>query len=458
MSAVAKLLKDSGWEITGSDDGFYPPISDLLVAYGITCHSGYAAGNIPPDADIIVIGKHARLVPEENDEVRAAFESGIAIKSYPDVLEQMTVSTDNYVLCGSFGKSTCASLTTWILRQAGKSPSFMIGALSSGLGVNASLGDGEIFVLEGDEYPSSNWDNSSKFLHFNARHVLLTSCEHDHVNVFPTIEDYLKPYRALVSQSGLKTLTACLDGENVADIVAETGAAVTTYSLRNPEAEWTVSSISRNGHFVEFDLLRHGQIVTRLQTLLLGEHNVQNIIGVAALLLGTGAVTPLELADGVRSFQGVRRRLEMKTVRSRVPLYEDFGSSRAKLLAGVTAVRNQYPGRKLHIVFEPHTFSFRNRNALSWYDDLFLGASEVHVFEPPTHGASGHDQLSLAEIVGRINASGVPAIPVRIKEDLLNSLKPRLAADQSVVLVETSGNAGGAIPYVTQYLEEMYGD
>jgi len=457
MSAVAKLLKDSGWEITGSDDGFYPPISDLLIEYGIACHSGYAAANIPPDADVIVIGKHARLIPEENDEVRAAFTSGIAIKSYPDVLETMTVSTDNYVICGSFGKSTCASLTTWILMQAGKDPSFMIGALSRGLGVNARLGEGGIFVLEGDEYPSANWDNSSKFLHFNARHILLTSGEHDHVNVFPTVEDYLEPYKQLVGQSGLKTITACLDGENVPLILAETAAAVTTYSLSNPQADWRAGSIARNGQYVEFDLLHGDRIVCRLETLLLGEHNVQNIVGVSALLLGTGAVTQEELAEGVRTFQGVRRRLEMKTSGSSIPLYEDFGSSRAKLLAGVSAVRKQYPDRKLHIVFEPHTFSFRNRNALAWYDDLFIGANEVHVFEPPTHGAAGHEQLSLEEIVERINQSGVSAVPVRTKEELLLSLKTRIAGNESVVLVETSGNAGGAIPYLTQYLDETFG-
>lgn len=455
MSAVARLLMEAGYSVGGSDEAFYPPVSDYLTAHGIPYKSGYSARNIPPDTDIVVIGKHARLVPEENEEVSAAFASGIPVKSYPEVLAELTKPTENYVIAGSFGKSTCTALTAWTLLSSGKDPAYMVGALSPSLADNARLGDGNVFVLEGDEYPSANWDNTSKFLYFNAHHVLLTSCEHDHINVFPKLDDYLKPFRALVAQRQLRSIAACVDGAHVADVVQGAAAALTTYSLADPQADWHTGGIERSGVITRFDLVNNGRSIGKLSTSQLGEHSVQNAVGVAALLLSTGRVTFGELAQAVELFQGVRRRLELKTTRSRVPLYEDFGSSRPKLAAGIRAVRRQYPGRPLHIVFEPHTFSFRNRAALSWYDDLFDGADRVYLFEPPTHGASTHDQLSQAEIVERVASTGVPVVAVHDKEGLLTTMEPNLTLD-SVVLVESSGSVGGSVPYLVNYLDNAF--
>lgn len=215
MSATAKLLKEAGWGISGSDEGFYPPISIYLEKNNLPCTPSYSANNIPDDANIIVIGKHAKLVPEENEEVMAAFASGKPIKSFPEVLHQLTAETKNFIIAGSFGKSTCASLAAWILTHAGKDPSYFIGAVPLDLPTNAHLGKGDTFILEGDEYPSANWDKRSKFLLYNAQTVLLTSAEHDHLNVFPTLESYLEPYVELGLQLPPEAIfVACLDGEN----------------------------------------------------------------------------------------------------------------------------------------------------------------------------------------------------------------------------------------------------
>jgi len=206
------------------------------------------------------------------------------------------------------------------------------------------------------------------------------------------------------------------------------------------------------GFGVEFDLMRRGERVTSVRSRMLGEHNVQNVVGVGALLIETGLVDAAEFAAGIEAFLGVRRRLELKTTLSRVPLYEEFGSSRAKLLAGIRAVRDQFPDRKLYVVFEPHTFSFRNRGALEWYDDLFADVDDVSVFAPPSHGAGTHDQLTQAEIVERIASTGTTVRAVDDKEQLRRALEPIVAPD-SVILVETSGNIGGSVPYLVEWLE-----
>ena len=200
MSATALLLKQMGVAISGSDEGFYPPVSDYLKSANIPFAQGYRAANIPDDADVIIIGKNAKLRPETNDEVRAAFASGKLIRSFADIVHELTAHSDNIVVAGSYGKSTCTALLAWCLKSAGKDPSYFIGEVTNGFESYAQRGQGSVFVLEGDEYPSSNWDNTSKFLHYNARSVLLTSATHDHINVFPTHADYLRPFRALLDR------------------------------------------------------------------------------------------------------------------------------------------------------------------------------------------------------------------------------------------------------------------
>ncbi|HEU4753877.1 MAG TPA: Mur ligase family protein, partial [Armatimonadota bacterium] len=423
--------------------------SDYLQALRIPCRSPYSAENLPPDADLIVIGKHAKLVPESNPEVRAAF--GKPVRSFPEVLQELTADTRNLVVAGSYGKSTCSALAAWALLRSGRDPSYFVGAITYDLPANSHLGSGSAFVLEGDEYPSANWDDRSKFLYYNPRSVLLISGTHDHVNVFPTVEEYLKPYRELVRlipPEGL--LVACLDGEHVPELLPLARAGVVTYSLDKPEADWRAADITR-GTRTDFRLLRRGEEVTRISSVLLGDHNVQNMVGAGALLLETGLLTPEELATAFREFRGVKRRLELKTPNARLPVYEDFGSSYAKAEAGIRSMRAQFPDRRLLVVFEPHTFSFRNRSALGWYDTLFREAARVFVYDPPSHGAATHDQLSQEEIVAAIRRSGTPAQPFHTWEQLRDTLGPELK-DEDVVLMVTSGAMGGSIQALADHV------
>lgn len=455
MSAVAKLLMESGWEISGSDEGFYPPISLYLEQNNIPCTPNYSANNIPEDAGIIVIGKHAKLVPEENEEVKAAFASGKPVKSFPEVLNDLTSQTKNYVVAGSFGKSTCATLAAWCLTFIKKDPSYFIGAIPLDLPSNAHKGKGDSFVLEGDEYPSANWDATSKFLYYNAQTILLTSCEHDHVNVFPTVDDYLQPFIQLILQLPSDgDLLACIDGENVAEVLEKTGRQAITYSLNNTEADWYAQNIER-GETSRFDLLFRGEKIITLETLLLGNHNIQNIIGVSAWLLTNKAIEPEELAAAIREFRGVKRRLELKTPDSSIPVYEDFGSSRAKALAGIHTVRQQFPQKRLLVLFEPHTFSFRNRGALEWYNDLFEKADMVFIYHPPIHGAATHDQLTHEEIVEAVRKTGKAVEGVNSKEELLAKITPHLT-ENDVILIETSGDFGGAIEEIGDYVTKNF--
>ncbi len=452
MSAVALLLREAGWQISGSDEGFYPPVSDYLDRAGIPFAHGYKKENLPADADIVVIGKNAKLVPESNEEVAAAFASGKTIRSFPDVLHDLTAGTDTLVVAGSYGKSTCTALLAWCLAHAGKDPSYFVGEVTKGFSAHAHMGNGRIFVLEGDEYPSANWDPSSKFLHYNPRSVLLTSATHDHVNVYPTHDDYLAPFRRLIAALPVDGLLVVNGAEKHARALGERYAGKKV--LYGVEEGWHAGNIVY-GMPTTFDLVRGAERVVRITTSLLGAHNIENIVGISAMLLEKNLLSPEELADGVRDFEGVKRRMELLSPLSRVPVYEGFGSSYEKARSAIAAMKRHFPDRRLLVVFEPHTFTWRNKAALPQYDDAFVGADKIYIYEPATQGAATHAQLSQADIVGRVRAAGFDVEPISDPRSTLEAIGGELR-DSDAVLILTSGNLDGLIQSIPQLAETHF--
>jgi UDP-N-acetylmuramate: L-alanyl-gamma-D-glutamyl-meso-diaminopimelate ligase len=453
MSATALLLRQMGVRISGSDEGFYPPVSDYLRNEKIPFASGYRKENIPDDADIIVIGKNAKLVPESNEEVRAAVESGKPVRSFADLLQEMTDGAETIVAAGSYGKSTCTALLAWCLKAANKDPSYFIGEITNGFETHAQRGHGETFVLEGDEYPASNWDNRSKFLLYNARNVLLTSATHDHINVFPTHADYLAPFRTLLGSLPSDGLLVVSGEPHARALAADLACPIVFYGL-NDKANWHAANIAR-GMETSFDLMRGSEKIVRLSTTMLGDHNIENIVGVSAMLLEKKQLTPEELNAGMRTFQGVKRRMELLSPASKVPVYEGFGSSYEKARSAIEATKLHFPERRLIVVFEPHTFTWRNRAAIAAYDDVFAGASKIFIFEPASQGAGSHAQLSQDEIVARTRAANYDAEAINEPDEALRRLGRVLRSDD-VVLLLTSGELGGLIRKIPQFVEIKY--
>ena len=453
MSATALLLRQLGCKISGSDDGFYPPVSDYLARAKIPFSKGYKKEHIPPDADIIVIGKNTNLSLEKNEEVRAAFASGKPVRSFPDILEELIEGIDTIVVAGSYGKSTCTALLAWCLTHAGKDPSYFIGEVTNGFDAYAHLGKGGVFVIEGDEYPSANWDERSKFLHYRPKNILLTSATHDHVNIFPTHESYMTPFRALLNLLPADGVLIANQNEKFARGLAEhyRGKKI-FYAVEG--ATWHADHVVY-GNKTTLDLMREKQKIAALSTTLLGAHNIENIVGVSAMLLEKQLLAPSELVDGIASFQGVKRRLDRKSDKTSIPIFEGFGSSYEKARSAISAIQKHFPYQRLMVVFEPHTFSWRNRNALTWYDDVFQGASKVFIYEPAVQGAGTHEQLSQDEIVARVKKAGFDAEALQEPMAALAHIDRSLDKND-VVLLLTSGNLGGLIESIPQLAEKKF--
>lgn len=453
MSAAAKLLVDRGVAVTGSDEGAYPPVSDFLRREGIPCRTPYAAANLPADADLVVIGKNARLVPETNEEVAAALASGRPIASFAELIGALGEGRDTIVVAGSYGKSTCAALLAHCLAEAGRDPSWFIGAIPLTPQSSARMGQGPLFVVEGDEYPSSNTDDRSKFLHYRPRHLLVAPLAHDHLNVFPTPEDYLRPFAKLARlPPDDATIVACVAGELSGRFLARLDRPVATYGLaagdyQAADIEW--------GERTRFTLTHRSRALVELATTQLGAHNIENIVGVAALLLERGLLAPDKIAASVATFRGIKRRLDRKSEKTALPIFEGFGSSHEKALSAVAAMRRHFPDRRLLVVFEPHAFSWRNREALPWYDDVFEGAGKVFIYAPAAQGAATHAQLTHAEIIDRVRAAGIDAEPIAEPDKAVAAITAEWRADD-VVLLLSSGPLGGLAEHLPVLAERQY--
>ncbi len=458
MSATAILLRDSGVSVTGSDEAIYPPISHVLAREGLDCRTPYAPNNIPDGADLIVIGKNARLVPETNAEVAEAFDrharpGGPAILSFADVLGLLARGHEAIVAAGSFGKTTSVSMLAHCLSSAGLDPSWMIGALPLSPPSAAHIGAGPAFLLEGDEYPSSNTDNRSKFLHYSPAHVLLTPLAHDHVNVFPTVAEYLAPFGQLLAMvPGDGLIVASTSGPLSQSFLATIKREVITFGIGS--GDWRAEAIEW-GERSRFTLTHGGRAVVRVETGQLGLHNIENMVGVGAFVLARGLVTPEQYADAMASFRGIVRRLDRKSEKTSLQMFEGFGSSYDKARSAIAAMKQHFGGRRLVAVFEPHTFSWRNRQTLHWYDDVFEGCDRVFIYEPASQGAGTHDQASLAEIVARVREAGFEATPVTSRAEGVSIIGDQLKPDDAVIFL-SSGDIGGLIEALPALAEERW--
>ncbi len=451
MSATGLLLKEAGFEVTGSDAECYGPPKDILDRGGLQLRMPYSPDNISPYVDRFVIGRNAKLSPETNAEVQAAHASGRPISSFPEMLGELTRDRQNVVVAGSYGKSTTASIIAHVLRHSGVDAGYFIGAEPVSLPLPAGLGTHPTFVLEGDEYPSAHDDARAKFMHLHPRDVVLTSVVHDHVNVYPTFADYQKPFRellALTPDEGI--VVVCADEPGALALAEGSGKTLVTYGIDH--GQFRATNI-RFGSVTTFTLLRPDGGDIELSTTLLGRHNVEDIVAAASYVLTRDLVSPEALATSVASFGGVRRRLDNIAPDSQVPVYEGFGSSYEKARSAIEAIRLHFPAHRLVTIFEPHTFGWRNRANLSWYDDVFAGSELVFVAPPETQGSGTHDQLSHEEILQRIAATGV-----RTETYDPNNVERAVAelAPGDVVLVLTSGSLEGSLDALRERITSRF--
>ena len=460
MASLAGMLKEKGFRVTGSDANVYPPMSTQLAALGISISSPYGAGNIPADAELVIVGN---AVSRDNPECLEAVRRGLPLLSMPQAVAKFFIDgKESIVVAGTHGKTTTTSLLAWSLFYLGEDPSFLVGGIPRNFPVSYRVGAGPRFVVEGDEYDTAYFDKGPKFLHYQPRIVLLTSIEFDHADIYRDLSHLKESFRKLVRlipADGL--LIACADYVEAVSVAEEAGCRVEYYAADSNvppgvgDRAWAVRPVAEEGEFTRFRMER-GTTGHDLALRLPGRHNAANAAAaaIALLHLGYGARS---VAGAIAGYTGVRRRQEELGEFGGVLLVDDFAHHPTAVRETILAVRARYPGRRVVAVFEPRSNTSRRRifqeefaRALSEADSVVVagvfGAEKI----PP------EERLAPEEVAASLRACGREAFHIPEVDRIVDHLKTA-CREGDLVLIMSNGGFGGIQGKLAQALSARGG-
>jgi UDP-N-acetylmuramate: L-alanyl-gamma-D-glutamyl-meso-diaminopimelate ligase len=343
-------------------------MGDLLRRAGVGLSLGYGPENVPEDVGYVVVGN---AVSRDNPEVEALLARGLPYGSFPETLAHFFLASRRpIVVAGTHGKTTSTSLLAWLLECSGKSPGFLVGGEPKNFGLSSRLGQGEYFVVEGDEYDSAFFDKAPKFLHYRPRAALFTSMEFDHADIYPDLDSIRAQFVRFVDllpPDGL--LMVCEEYPDAVEIAKGAACKVETYGYGR-KADWVGVLRDGEGGIAAMDVYHHRQTRGTFSLPLPGRHNGLNLLGSLALLSHLGLRID-GLGNCVQTFAGVRRRQEVAGETGGVLLIDDFAHHPTAVRETLSAVRTRYPDRRLVAVFEPRTNTSRRNLFQEAYAEAF---------------------------------------------------------------------------------------
>ncbi len=383
-SGLAVMFKYEGSKVTGSDKGFFPPISKFLEKYDIPIGIGYKANRLT-DED----GKHPELViiqglkSDKNIEYQEAKRLGLTIKTFPEILAEYVIANESIVVAGTYGKTTISAVLVDIMKNANIDISYMYGGLNVNMDqtIMAKKDNTKFSIVEGDEYMTSLEDTSSKFFHYKTKYLILHSCQWEHPDMFPTEQLYVENFRNYVRKipnDGI--IVANANDKNVVDVVKDASCRVIYYSANKLNAfalpDWYLEKSSKPlPTFIRFKDDPSNLEIIPYERKIIGEFNEENFLAGSVMAYELG-VKKEYIQDTISEFKGIKRRLEIKIQSDQFLIIDDFGSSPPKAHGSLQALRSDYPDSKIIAIFEPNTGN-RTEASIPTYKKAFKLADEI---------------------------------------------------------------------------------
>jgi UDP-N-acetylmuramate: L-alanyl-gamma-D-glutamyl-meso-diaminopimelate ligase len=453
MGSFAGMLKAAGYHVTGSDEKVYPPMSDMLKAWGVEVMTPYSPANLDAaKPDLVIIGNVIRRV---NPEATAVRERGIPQMSFPAAFGSLVLQQKHsVVVAGTHGKTTTSALLAHVLVSAGTDPTFLVGGVTLNYDGNFRNGNGPFVVVEGDEYDTAYFDKGPKFLHYRARTALLTSVEFDHADIYRDMAHYESAYdkfAATIPEDGFLAVAASYPNA-VAIARRSAKCYVATYAA-DGNADYHGEELTFGPEGARFVIREPRGHAGKFLLPMSGHHNVENAIGVYAACRALGLKAD-DIREGFASFQGVKRRQEIRGEVHGVLVLDDFAHHPTAVRETITAIRLRYPDRRLWAVFEPRSNTSRRNIHQSEYTHAFTGAARATIRVPEPHDkVPVNERLNIDAVVAALNAQGIEA-DASPDVDVLVQRVIAGARAGDVLLVMSNGAFGGFIPTVLQGLAE----
>lgn len=426
MHNLALAMQQNGNTVTGSDDEFFEPSKTRLAKAGLLPDvPGWNDDRITPEIDAIILGMHAR---EDNQELVKAKELGLKIYSYPEFLYEQSKDKTRVVIAGSHGKTTITSMVLHVLGYHGHHVDFMVGAQLEGFDTMVRITpNAEFMLIEGDEYLASPIDRRPKFHLYKPNIALLSGIAWDHINVFPTFENYLEQFKIFVNMiehGGALVYNA--EDQEVVNLVKQSQNTIKQFEYRAPSY--------RIEDGVCLLKTPHGELPLEI----FGHHNLLNMEGARWICLEMG-IQEEEFYEAIATFKGASKRLEKIAKGKNGVVFKDFAHSPSKVAATVAAVRELHPDKKLVACLELHTFSSLNPDFLPLYKGALDFADEAMVYySPKTVAHKKLPAISKADILE--NFANQNLVVSNESTEVAPWLKTR---GNAIFLLMTSGNFDG---------------
>jgi len=437
MAALACMLKELGYTVTGSDRNVYPPMSDLLAKNQVPVAQGFAAENLDHRPDLVVVGN---AVSKDNAEVVRLGEMGLCYCSMPQAIQHFAAKDREVLLvCGTHGKTTTSSLLAWMLYSAGLDPSFVIGGVVKDFGGNFRLGQGRHMVIEGDEYDTAFFDKRSKFFHYQPKVTILTGVEFDHADIFADFAAVRKTFDEFVG--GLlpeSTLFAFDSDPVVADLVKDRVCNVKMYGNRDDSA-WRLGRVVLKPPASVVEMMHNGTVFGTFETRLIGRYNLLNALAAAGTAHSVG-VSAEEISKALATFSGVRRRQEVRGVVRGITVMDDFAHHPTAVAATIAGVRPFYPEGRVIAVFEPRTNTSMRNIFQQDYAKAFDMADMVCVSRVPLPEKVPEGmRFSSRQLADDLIKRGKEAYCFDGVDAIVDFLKGRAAAGDLVLVMSNGG-------------------
>jgi UDP-N-acetylmuramate: L-alanyl-gamma-D-glutamyl-meso-diaminopimelate ligase len=452
MASLAGMLKQRGFRVTGSDATAYPPMSTFLESLSIPLAQPFAEGNLKPRPDLVVVGN---AISRGNAELEYVLDERIRFSSLPQILhDEFLVGKDVLVVAGTHGKTTTTSMLAWIFETAGLRPSFLIGGIAENFGSSFGLGEGRYFLLEGDEYDTAFFDKGPKFLHYFPDAVILTSVEFDHADIYKDLEAVETAFKRLVNLVPRRGRVIAFDtGESVERCLQPALCPVERYGSTT-RATWQIAHLKLGTARTSWSVLCEGKPWAEFEFPLAGEYNVWNATAAAALAADYGVPREV-IGEALRSFQSVKRRLEVKAHVNGITIIDDFAHHPTAIGQTLQALRSRYPAARLWAVLEPRSNTMR-RNVLqdALARSLALADEVVMANIFKSEAIPEAERLDLNRVVEEIQKLGRSGRILADADAIVGVIAPELRSGD-VVAILSNGGFGGIYEKLPERLRRL---
>jgi UDP-N-acetylmuramate: L-alanyl-gamma-D-glutamyl-meso-diaminopimelate ligase len=356
MASLAAMLKDTGFDVSGSDEGVYPPMSDFLAEKNIKVANGYNINNLKPEPDLVVVGN---ALSRGNPEIEFVLNARLPFFSFPETLKNFFLRDKiPIVVTGTHGKTTTTSMIAWAIHSAGLRPNFFIGGIVENFQSSYGLEGGRHCVVEGDEYDSAFFDKGPKFLHYLPYIAVIGNVEYDHADIYPNLDSIKLQFRRfvnLIPQDGFLVVGA--DSPAALEVSSNSCCTKETFGI-GFESDWSARAIELRQERLCFEVVYRGSLFQRYSLQVFGNFNIRNALAATAVLNHMG-IPGNAIREGLESFSGVRRRLQLRANVNGIRIYEDFAHHPTAVRETLQAIRAAFHPNRIWAIYEPRSATSR---------------------------------------------------------------------------------------------------